>query len=138
MEAEVLKILEKTGTTAPQDMQGYRPHQWSGNHQLWWTGGKPGDKMVLEFSVPTAGKFTLAAAFCKAPDYAIATIRVDDQVVLTDFDCWDTKVTHTGAVSLGSHEFTAGNHRLTIELTGRNPQAVPAHMMGLDYLILIP
>ena len=38
--------------------------------------------------------------------------------------------------STGERQLTAGEHRLTVEITGANPEAVKSYMFGLDYLWL--
>ena len=44
----------------------------------------------------------------------------------------------TGELDWGRHELTAGEHQLTITITGANEQAVKSHMFGLDYVKLAP
>ena len=44
----------------------------------------------------------------------------------------------TGPLDLGAHELTAGEHKLTVEITGANRKAVKAYMVGLDYVKLEP
>jgi len=33
---------------------------------------------------------------------------------------------------------TKGNHRLTFEIIGANPEAIKSHMVAIDYLRLVP
>jgi hypothetical protein len=44
----------------------------------------------------------------------------------------------TGVVSLGERELSSGKHRLTVEILGKNPEAAPGYMFGLDFLLLEP
>ena len=37
---------------------------------------------------------------------------------------------------MGTHNLSAGEHTLTVEITGANPAAVKRHMVGLDYVRL--
>ena len=47
-------------------------------------------------------------------------------------------VINTGLHGLGKHTLSSGKHRLTIEITGANASAVKAHMVGLDFVQLVP
>ena len=51
-----------------------------------------------------------------------------------DFFGW--KVTTTPLLTLGQRTLTTGEHQLTIEITGANPEAVKNFLVGLDYLWL--
>jgi hypothetical protein len=39
---------------------------------------------------------------------------------------------------LGPYELEAGEHKLTVEVVGANPKAVPRYMFGIDRLELRP
>ena len=45
-------------------------------------------------------------------------------------------VVPTGELDLGRHALTAGEHKLSVEITGANEKAVKNYMFGLDYLKL--
>jgi hypothetical protein len=42
----------------------------------------------------------------------------------------------SGAISLGTHDLSAGAHRLSVEIVGSNEQALKSYMFGLDHFIL--
>ena len=42
----------------------------------------------------------------------------------------------TGVLTFENQELSAGNHKLSVEIVGANPKAVPAFMFGLDYVRL--
>ncbi len=66
-EAEQMTIASITGgTAAPQPMGGFSAGKWSDDSQLWWSGGKPGDRVELEFSLQSEGNFDLKIALTKA------------------------------------------------------------------------
>ncbi|MEM0927178.1 MAG: cytochrome C, partial [Planctomycetota bacterium] len=46
LEAESLQAKTSRGWARPQQMTGFGT-DWSGGRQLWWTGGQPGDTMLL-------------------------------------------------------------------------------------------
>ena len=137
LEGESLKVLEITGgKTGKQGMGGFGS-DWSGAAQLWWTGGKPDQKLTLAIPVKEAGKYTLYGALTMARDYGVVSITLDGKPVASSFDGYNgPKVIHTGEKEWGTHELTAGEHKLTFTLAPPNPDAVPSNMVGLDYVRL--
>jgi len=120
-------------------MAGFRKDRWSGNDQLWWTGGKPGDKLSVELPVEEAGVYTVEIVLTKARDYGIVQVTVDDQVLEAALDLFNAPdVITTGVLSYDDIPLTAGKHRLTFEVVGANPAAVKSYMVALDYVRLIP
>ena len=137
LEGEALRIVRKTrGSARPQKMQHFRDDKWSGVDHLWWTGGKPKDKLVLEFSSKLEAKQEVFIVLTKARDYGIVQLSVNGENIGKPFDLYSPKVVTTGIISLGSLTLKKGNNQFGLELTGRNPKAVPAYMVGLDYVWL--
>jgi hypothetical protein len=136
LDGEAMEILAKTGgEAAPQDMTGYSGG-WSNDTHLWWTRAKPGDKLDLALPVKDAGKYKLTARMTKARDYGIVQIYLDGQKLGDPIDLYNPDVVPTAVLSWGTHELTAGKHKLTLQITGANEKAVKAHMVGLDYVKL--
>jgi putative heme-binding domain-containing protein len=137
LEGETMKVLELTGgKTGRQGMGGFGG-EWSGAAQLWWTGGKPDQKLTLAIPVKEAGKYTLYGALTMARDYGVVSIALDGKPVTSSFDGYNgPKVIHTGEKEWGTHELSAGEHKLTFTLAPPNPDAVPSNMVGLDYVRL--
>ncbi|MFO1484339.1 MAG: PVC-type heme-binding CxxCH protein [Verrucomicrobiaceae bacterium] len=137
LEGETLKVLEITGgKTSKQGMGGFGS-DWSGGAQLWWTGGKPDQKLTLALPVKEAGKYTLYGALTMARDYGVVSITLDGKPVASSFDGYNSpKVIHTGEKEWGTHELSAGEHQLTFTLAPPNPDAVPSNMVGIDYVRL--
>ena len=137
LEGETMKVLEITGgKTGRQGMGGFGS-EWSGAAQLWWTGGKPDQKLTLAIPVKEAGKYTLYGALTMARDYGVVSIALDGKPVTSSFDGYNSpKVIHTGEKEWGTHELSAGEHKLTFTLAPPNPNAVPSNMVGLDYVRL--
>lgn len=136
IEGEGLKVLGISGGT--HTIQGGMGHLWSLTQQLWWMDGKPGDTLVLAFPVEKAGRYEVLANLTKAVDYGIATFTLNDGPASAPMDFWIKKhVKATGEIPLGTADLKAGENRLTITLTGANPEAKPSHMIGLDYLRLV-
>ncbi|HMP80632.1 MAG TPA: c-type cytochrome, partial [Pirellulaceae bacterium] len=140
LEGESLKVLEVTrGSAGPQDMRGFNKDRWSGHSQLWWTGGQPGDQLVLEFEVADAGIYEVQLVLTRARDYGIVQHYLNGQSLGEAVDLYNSPdVITTGVLSFPSWELAAGKHRLSVQITGRHPQSVPAHMFGLDFLRLVP
>jgi len=138
LEGEQLKILKLTaGKTSVQKMSGFKSDRWSGNEQLYWTGAKSGDRLQLEFAVPQSGNHNIDIALTMARDYAIVKVAIDDIPRGEPIDLFnDSDVITTGVQSLGQQELAGGPHHLTLEITGANPAAAKAYMVGLDYLRL--
>jgi len=137
LEGEGLKVLNKTGGNAkPQGMGGFGA-EWSGGSQLWWTGAKPGQKLTLALPVAEKGKYTLKATLTMARDYGIIDVALDDQPVATGWDGYNgPKVIHSDELDWGTHELSAGEHQLTLTITGKHADAAPGYMVGLDYVRL--
>ncbi|GEP41906.1 PVC-type heme-binding CxxCH protein [Brevifollis gellanilyticus] len=137
LEGESLKVLEITGgTTKKQGMGGFG-NRWSGGSQLWWTGGKPDDKLTLVIPVKESGKYALHAALTMAKDYGVTSIMLDGKPIASSFDGYNAdKVVLTDELDWGTHELTAGDHQLTFTLAAPNPAAKPSNMVGLDYVRL--
>jgi hypothetical protein len=138
IEGEKLKILGKTGgEPQEQDMTGFG-EQWSNGAHLWWIGTKPGDKLDLALPVKQAGKYRLGMQLTKAPDYGIVQLYLDGQKLGEPIDLYHESVVATGLVTMGEHDLTAGDHKLTVEILGANDKAIKNYMFGLDYVKLDP
>ena len=137
LEGESLKVLEITGGTAKKQGMGGFGSDWSGAAQLWWTNGKPDQKLTLALPVKEAGQYTLYGALTMARDYGVVSITLDGKPVASTFDGYNSpKVIHTGEKDWGTHQLTAGDHQLTFTLAPPNPDAIPSNMVGLDYVRL--
>ena len=139
IEGESMKIVGKTGGNARnQPMGGFKADRWSGNDQLWWTGGKPGDTLSLELPVAAGGLYTVELVFTKAKDYGTAKISIDDQVLEGSVDFFsDPEVVTTGVLSYSNIRLSKGTHKLNIQITGANAKAVKGYMVAVDYVRLV-
>ncbi|MBL8866308.1 MAG: VCBS repeat-containing protein [Planctomycetia bacterium] len=138
LEGEEMRILKTTaGKAGVQKMAGFKADTWSGGAQLFWSGGKKGETLTLEFE-SKAGTFELVAVMTMANDYAIVQFGVDDKPLGKPIDFYHPEVVTSGLQSLGKLELKEGSHHLTLTITGANPAAAPKYMVGLDYLLLKP
>jgi len=134
IEGEKMQVLSKDGGAA--DMQSGAA-KWSRMQQLWWRHGKVGDKLVLAFPVPEAGRYEVLASFTKAPDYGIHKLAVNGQPVKDPVDLFNKKVIAEDEQSLGVFDLTQGDNKLEVQVVGANEKAKPGNMFGLDYLRLV-
>ncbi|MBM4001286.1 MAG: c-type cytochrome [Planctomycetes bacterium] len=136
LEGEKLRVLSKTaGSAGTQDMRGFAKDRWSGGEHLWWTGAGPGAKLELALPLAESGAFELEIVLTRARDYGIAQLHLDGEKIGGPLDLFNfPDVLTTGVLAFPAKRFEAGEHRLTIEIIGTHPQAVPAHMVGVDYV----
>ena len=127
------------GTAAPQGMGGFTASRWSGDQQLWWTGGQPGSTIELKINAPAKGRYQIVTALTKAVDYGIVAIALNGKDLVSGLDLYEPgRVISTGPLLLGEEDLAEGPHTLTITIQGTNPAAVKQYMVGVDYLLLRP
>lgn len=138
LEAEELSPKVNHGQIQAQPMGGFKLGQWSGQQQLWWTGGRVGDQLTLQLEVPEEGKYRLAGVFTYAHDYAVVEFFLDGKEIHEPMDFYDSSVQVSSEIELGEFVLTKGAHELSIRISGKNAKATPALMVGVDYLSLMP
>ncbi|MFM9960747.1 MAG: PVC-type heme-binding CxxCH protein [Planctomycetaceae bacterium] len=138
LEGESLKILKvSAGNAAPQKMGGFSKDKWSGDDQLWWTGGKKGARLDLELPIAADGVFALELVLTKARDYGIVQVRIDDETLGSPIDGFNNPdVITTGVMNFEPRKLTKGLHKLTFEIVGKHTDAV-GFMVGVDYVRLV-
>jgi hypothetical protein len=139
LEAEDLPVLAKTaGWLYFQDLTFWGKDKFSNDASLGWTKAKKGDRLTLGFPVEKDGDYEVMLATIKAKEYAIIQARIDGKKAGDPLDMYNSYwVVPSGEISLGVHHLRAGQHRLTVEVTGKNA-ASENTMVGLDYLRLVP
>jgi len=131
---EAESLLPPITSTAPAVAQGSCCGvTWSNNQQLWFQAHAVGDYMTLAFTVPTSGAYDLSAVLTKAPDYGIHTLSIDGHAVGQPFDGYNGNGVTTTLVDYGQVALAAGQHTLTLTITGKNPNAA-GYYAGIDYL----
>ncbi len=133
LEGEELKIISHTSIAERQEIE-----RCSNEAHLWWRDGRPGDRLVVAFDVAGSGRYAVYARFVQAPDYGMHRLLINDLEVVPQLDLYHEKVIVGEERKIGELALHSGENRLTIEVTGANPQAQPRHMAGLDYLRLEP
>ncbi len=80
IEAENMPVLNTPEhMPASQYMSVFKALTWSNEQQLFWTPKADGEKLVVGFKAPQAGRFHLLARFTKAPDYGTIQVGLDEQ-----------------------------------------------------------
>ena len=93
---------------------------------------------MLAMPATAAGKYEVVVNLTKASDYGIVQFSVDDGKAGEPIDLFNDGVVPTGPTSLGTFDLSAGQHTLTVEIVGANPQAKKAYMFGIDRIELKP
>lgn len=137
IEGENLKVKVTGGRTAVQDMSGFKSDRWSNDAQLWWTGGRIGDKLTIPLPKFT-GPVDLEIVLTTAVDYGVIQLTLDDQKLGPPIDLYDTKVATTGVLSFQNLKTEGNQHVLTLQIAGANPKAKQAFMVAIDYLKVRP
>jgi len=136
LEGEKLRSSVTRGSVRPQPMAHFSKGPWSGDSQLWWTGGKVGDVLTVEIPVEKAGMYAVYGTLTRAKDYGIFEIRFNGEAIGEPLDLYDPEVVTTGELDWGRQELKKGVQKLEVRIIGSNTQAVPALMFGLDSIRL--
>ena len=99
---------------------------------------QPGNKLDLAWPVDSDGRYDVSVALTKARDYAVVQLYIDGKKTGEPIDLYNPTVIPTGPISLGSHELTRGELKLTVEIVGANDKADKSYMFGLDRIITTP
>ena len=139
IEGEGMKVIEAAGSPTTQDMSGFSGGLWSRERQFFWTRVKPGDKVVLAFDAPRAGRFRVVGHFTKAADYGVFQLYVNGRKAGKPVDLWNDGVAPSEPRELGVFDLQPEGNRLTVEAVGTNDKANPKlHQFGLDCIVLKP
>ncbi|MCL2013905.1 MAG: DUF2961 domain-containing protein [Oscillospiraceae bacterium] len=135
-DAEKIIIINSSGMTKAetQDMTSFNGN-WTNHTQLMFSADRPNAVMNLRINIPESGKYSVCAAFTKAPDYGIAQHYIDDVPLGRSLDLYNHSVSHSGETVLQEIELGAGYHKLSVEMTGKNLSST-GYFYGMDYLKL--
>lgn len=132
LEGESLKIIRVAGVAEPQEWNDV-----SGGSHLWWHAGmKPGDTLVVAFPVAKAGKYQVFGRFLYAKDYGIHQLAINGRKAGQPIDFYRPDVKPGKEIDLGTFDLKQGDNEFSATVTGANPKAIKAYMLGLDYLRL--
>lgn len=133
-----LRVLHVSGgTAASQGLTPFPLGRWHNDDHLWWTGGKPGDRLDLALPVKSAGRQRVSVVLTRAPDYGIVQFSLDGRKVAGHIDLYSAIVTNTVPIPLSVADLSPGDHTLSVEIVGANEKAAgEKHMFGIDRIIL--
>jgi hypothetical protein len=127
IEGENLQVVQMTGGNL--DFQNFK--KLSRQFQIFWSGAKDQNKLVLRFQVPRAGNYSLQGTFAHNRDFGKVSLKVGTLERSLNFHAdklgWDR-------VSLGECQLDAGPQNITViaqDSAGRNGVA---YHLGLDAL----
>lgn len=133
IEGEALTAKVTRGTAKAQDMSKFSGDKWSNKSQLWWTGGRIGDKLTLDLPRFT-GTVDLDVVLTIAGDYGVVQLSLDDQKLADPIDLYNPAVVTTGVLSFSKLTVEGSKHTLTAQIVGANPKAKKSFMFAIDYL----
>lgn len=124
------KAIARGGIVTAQPMSDFG-QGWSGNSQLFWTGGQPGAVLDLDLDVATAGQYTIELGLTRAPDYAELQFEVDGRRAGSIFNGYAPNVAPSGPINIGAFDLSAGIHKLSVKITGKDRNS-KGYLAGID------
>ena len=131
LEGELLKF-ETTGGTAEKQ----RLANCSRAEHLVWNDAKPGDKLVIRFAVPEAGRYSIELNLAMSPNYGRQKLSVNGTPVQHVIDGYSTRL-YWLHPKLGVFDLQEGTNTLEVEALEPNREAQAGNLFGLDYVFLI-
>ncbi|MBI2842264.1 MAG: hypothetical protein HYX78_02580 [Armatimonadetes bacterium] len=140
IEAETMDVVQAINTSLyVQDMAPWGSGNWSGGKQLFAVCSN-GSAFSLLLPVASAGTYRLDMYATYAPDYGKIQAwlgLVDAYKIGSPFDGYGPIVAPSGAVTLTTQYFLAGNNMITFKVTGKSALS-DGYLVGLDCFRLIP
>jgi hypothetical protein len=115
----------------------------SGAEHLVWRDARPGDRLVVHFTVLRAGKDSVELNLCASPDYGRQELAVNGKKADIGGAEGPAAVDGFSATlgwirpQLGVFDLREGDNTLEVRALAKNPQAKPGNLFGLDYIFLI-
>lgn len=129
LEGEELRVVQAKGQPGPQPITAC-----SNEQHLWWRGAQPGDRLVLAFQAPRAGRYRVFMRCVKAGDYGVVRVRINGSPPSAPLDFYHDGVVVSEEIPLGEFDLQRGTNYFCVEIVGANDRAVKQYMFGLDYL----
>jgi hypothetical protein len=104
---------------------------FSGGKQLFFQGRTPGDSVTVTFTVPVDANYVFEAVHTTSLDYANTRFTIDAAAVGGVFFGYTPIVTVTDWITEGTVRLSAGPHRLSLFIVGKN-QATDLFFAGID------
>jgi hypothetical protein len=136
LEGERLRIVSCSGGMHEIQDLSFFEATFSKDAHRWWRDGQVGDALVLAVPVAAAGRYRVTVAMVQADDFGLVQLSLAGQKLGDPFDGYAESVRSSGPLDRGTVDLEAGDAELRLELVGKNEQAKPRHMVGLDYVRL--
>lgn len=134
--AKTGQFLVSGGQVTAQSMGGFGTG-WSGDGQLFWSGGSVGAVLNLTIDVPAAAAYALELYPTRAPDYGQIKIQVDGQDAPVTLDAYSPRVMQPTPRQVGKFSLTPGAHTVSFMIVGKNTMATN-YLVGIDRMRLYP
>ena len=124
-DAETTNYSQPAGQNIPLGpQQNCCGNQWNGGAQLLFQGTAPGQNFTIPFSAGLSTNYELDTNLTAGPDYGILSMALDGTPLTINghptFDAY-ANVYWADYVGIGSVYLTAGQHTITVTVTGTNP-----------------
>ncbi len=118
-----------------QDMTPWERALWTNGKQLFCAAEKGGFvELAIEVRKPGTYRFRVLAT--AGPDFGRIRIALDGKWLGPHFDLYCGRVSPSGTLELGAHDFTAGRHRIRFSNKGKNA-ASGGYSFGVDAIDLL-
>ena len=132
IEGEKMRVTK--ATSGETEKQYHRNFNWSDGAQLWWKDAETSGRLLLEFESSFEGKAKAAVHLTQARDYGIFNVLINDQLLAEGIDLYRPEIVKAKLFELGEVKLKTGTNFLEFQYIGRNPNAEPRSMLGVDYL----
>lgn len=130
------KTLVNGGKLAVQPMAGFGSG-WSGNAQLFWSGGRVGAVLDLIVDVPAAATYAVELYVTRAPDYADLKMEIDGKPATLTIQGFAPNVMAPIPLQVGKFSLAAGQRKISFMITGKYPKSTN-YFVGIDRVRLYP
>ena len=129
------KFLVNAGKVDVQPMSRFGKG-WSGDAQLFWSGGATGAVIDLLIDVPASGRYRVELHLTRAPDYARLKAEVEGQASSVSPDPYSATVLPPAPWQLGMFTLRSGTRKLSLMIVGKHPQSTN-YYVGIDRVRLV-
>ena len=118
-----------------QDMADWERAMWSHGKQL-FCGAEKGGFVELAMEIHKPGRYRFRVLATAGPDFGTIRVALDGRWLEPQFDLYCGRVSPSGTLELGTHAFTAGQHRIRFSNAGKNT-ASTGYSFGIDAIDLL-
>lgn len=130
------RVTATGGRAVVQPMQQFGSG-WSGDSQLFWTGGSVGAALELAVDVPVAGEYAAEIYVTRAPDYGDVRASVNGQPIGYLLSLYSPRVMAPVPTQAGRFALKAGLNTIRFEIAGKYA-ASTGYFVGIDRVRLYP